>query len=48
MNIERSQQVQYKIPTVLASNLTFDYLNDTEHTVDDLWDGWLNTQLNKL
>ena len=30
-------------PTVLASNLTFDYLNDTEHTVDDLWDGWLNT-----
>ena len=32
-------------PTVLASNLTFDYLNDTEHTVHDLWDGWLNINL---
>ena len=28
-------------PNRLASNLTFDYPNDTEHTVDDLWDGWL-------
>ncbi len=28
-----------------AINLSFDYLNNTQHTVDDIWDGWTEVRL---
>ena len=32
-------------PSVIGSNITHDYLNNTEHTIADLWDGWIEVNL---
>jgi len=32
-------------PSVISSVITHDYLNNTEHTINDLWDGWIEINL---
>ena len=32
-------------PTVLSPELTFAYLNRTDHVVDDIWNGWIEINL---
>ena len=32
-------------PSVIGSNITHDYLNNTEHTINDLWEGWVDVNL---
>jgi hypothetical protein len=32
-------------PTAIGSNITHDYLNNTLHTVNDIWDGWIDVNL---
>jgi hypothetical protein len=32
-------------PSVISSVITHDYLNNNAHTIDDLWDGWIEVNL---
>jgi len=32
-------------PAVIGSTITHDYLNNNEHTIEDLWDGWIEVNL---
>jgi len=32
-------------PAVISPEITHDYLNRTEHTIDDIWNGWIEVNL---
>jgi len=40
-NDYRNADNNVQSPTSISPELTFTYLNDTTHTVNDVWDGWL-------